>query len=117
MDGQKIIKFAAIQLLLEAQNYSGTIQSSSIIQCMTTLPLIHSSFALKGFLNAGTAVLSKRRAPTKVIAIDNFFLVQERLTMFPIMKGMEKESLTFHPYEQLVLAHQNNGHKAFQNRF
>jgi hypothetical protein len=66
MDGREIIKFAAIQLLFWRRKITQEpIQSSSIIQCMTTLPLIHSSFALKGFLNAGTSVLSKRRAPTK----------------------------------------------------
>jgi monoamine oxidase len=69
------IKFAVnIQLLLEAQNYSGTLFSqTSIIQEMYDhTSFDHSSFALKGFL-CGTSVLS-RGAPTKVITqLTTFF--------------------------------------------
>lgn len=97
-------------------HYSGTLFSqASIIQEMYD----HSSaddsgFALKGFLNAGTAVLSKAERTEKVVTqLTAFFGTEANDYIAYHEKVWSAETLTFYPYEQLVLPHQNNGHSLF----
>lgn len=99
------------------QNYSGTLFSqASIIQEMYDhTSFNHSGFALKGFLNAGTSVLSREERQQKVITQLTTFFGPEAVNYVSYHeKVWREESLTFHPYDQLVLAHQNNGHMVFQ---
>jgi len=99
------------------QNYSGTLFSqASIIQEMYD----HSNnddsgFALKGFLNGGTYTLSQEERKEKVLlqlvklygtGAGNYIAYYEKV--------WREEPLTFLPYEELVLGHENNGHPAYQ---
>ncbi len=113
------IKFAVAYTtpFWRVQNYSGTLFSqASIIQEMYDhTSFDHSGFALKGFLNTGTSVLSREERQQKVITqLTTFFGPEAANYVAYHEKVWREESLTFHPYEQLVLAHQNNGHMAFQ---
>jgi monoamine oxidase len=99
------------------QNYSGTLFSqASIIQEMYD----HSNnddsgYALKGFLNGGTYTLSQEERKEKVLLqlvklygteAGNYIAYHEKV--------WREEPLTFLPYEQLVLGHENNGHPEYQ---
>ncbi|MGZ9734527.1 flavin monoamine oxidase family protein [Flavobacterium sp. GNP002] len=98
-------------------NYSGTLFSqSSIIQEMYDHSTAdNSGFALKGFLNGGTAVLSLEERKEKVIAQLTTFFGPEATDYVCYYENVwREEPLTFEPYEQLVLAHQNNGHSLFK---
>jgi len=98
-------------------NYSGTLFSqASIIQEMYDHSTAdNSGFALKGFLNGGTAVLSMEERKEKVIAqLTTFFGPEAKDYVAYFENVWRKEPLTFQPYEQLVLAHQNNGHSLFK---
>ena len=98
-------------------NYSGTLFSqASIIQEMYDHSTAdNSGFALKGFLNGGTAVLSMEERKEKVIAQLATFFGPEATDYVAYYENVwREESLTFQPYEQLVLAHQNNGHSLFK---
>jgi monoamine oxidase len=76
----------------------------------------NSGFALKGFLNGGTAVLSFEERRDKVISqLVRFFGTDANDYLAYYEKVWREEPLTFQPYEQLVLAHQNNGHSLFKN--
>lgn len=99
-------------------HYSGTLFSqASIIQEMYDHSTAdNSGFALKGFLNGGTAVLSLEERKEKVIAqLATFFGSEANDYVAYYENVWREEPLTFHPYEQLVLAHQNNGHSLFNN--
>ena len=101
-------------------NYSGTLFSqASIIQEMYDHSTAdNSGFALKGFLNGGTAVLSMEERKEKVIAqLTTFFGPEAKDYVAYFENVWRKEPLTFQPYEQLVLAHQNNGHSIFKKPF
>ena len=101
-------------------NYSGTLFSqASIIQEMYDHSTAdNSGFALKGFLNGGTAVLSLEERKEKVIAqLTTFFGPEAKDYVAYFENVWRKEPLTFQPYEQLVLAHQNNGHSIFKKPF
>ncbi|SHL52028.1 flavin monoamine oxidase family protein [Flavobacterium xanthum] len=101
-------------------NYSGTLFSqASIIQEMYDHSTAdNSGFALKGFLNGGTAVLSMEERKEKVIAqLTTFFGPEAKDYVAYFENVWRKEPLTFQPYEQLVLAHQNNGHSLFKKPF
>ena len=98
-------------------NYSGTLFSqASIIQEMYDHSTAdNSGFALKGFLNGGTAVLSMEERKEKVIAQLTTFFGPEATDYVAYYENVwREEPLTFEPYEQLVLAHQNNGHSLFK---
>ncbi|MFV8321623.1 flavin monoamine oxidase family protein [Flavobacterium sp. LS2R12] len=98
-------------------NYSGTLFSqASIIQEMYDHSTAdNSGFALKGFLNGGTAVLSFEERKEKVIAQLTAFFGPEATDYVAYYENVwREEPLTFQPYEQLVLAHQNNGHSLFK---
>jgi monoamine oxidase len=98
-------------------NYSGTLFSqASIIQEMYDHSSAdNSGFALKGFLNGGTAVLSLEERKEKVIAQLTTFFGSEATYYIAYYENVWRdEPLTFKPYEQLVLAHQNNGHSLFK---
>lgn len=102
------------------KNYSGTLFSqASIIQEMYDHSTSdYSGFALKGFLNGGTSVLSQEERKRKVITqLTAFFgpVASDYVAYFE--KVWREEPLTFQPYEQLVLAHQNNGHSLFKKPF
>ncbi|MCW2119150.1 flavin monoamine oxidase family protein [Flavobacterium sp. 7A] len=75
-------------------------------------------FALKGFLNGGTNVLSKEERQSKVIQqlVQCFGKEAENYTAYH-EKVWRDEALTFFPYEDLVMAHQNNGHDLYQKSF
>ena len=101
-------------------NYSGTLFSqASIIQEMYD----HSTndykgFALKGFLNGGTYTMSKEERQEKVILqlTKLFGSDAERYVKYH-EKVWRKEPLTFFPYEQLVMGHENNGHAEYKKAF
>lgn len=99
-------------------NFSGTLFSqASIIQEMYDHSTAdNSGFALKGFLNGGTAVLSQEQRKEKVMAQLATFFGSEATNYVAYYENVwREEPLTFQPYEQLVLAHQNNGHSLFKN--
>ena len=98
-------------------HYSGTLFSQTgIIQEMYDHSTAdNSGFALKGFLNAGTAVLSLEERKEKVIAQLTTFFGPEANEYVAYYENVWREELfTFQPYEQLVLAHQNTGHSSFK---
>ncbi|MFE3867342.1 flavin monoamine oxidase family protein [Flavobacterium sp. LS2P90] len=100
------------------KNYSGTLFSqASIIQEMYDHSTAdNSGFALKGFLNGGTSVLSREERKEKVIAqLATFFGAKASGYVAYYENVWKEEPLTFQPYEQLVLAHQNNGHSLYKN--
>ncbi|SHM79076.1 flavin monoamine oxidase family protein [Flavobacterium xinjiangense] len=100
------------------KNYSGTLFSqASIIQEMYDHSTAdNSGFALKGFLNGGTSVLSREERKEKVIAQLATFFGPEATDYVAYYENVwREEPLTFQPYEQLVLAHQNNGHSSYKN--
>lgn len=101
-------------------NFSGTLYSqASIIQEMYD----HSSsdntkFALKGFLNGGTNTLSQEARKEKAIQqLIAFFGPDAKNYTAYYEKVWRDEPLTFLPYEQLIMAHQNNGHSMYKNSF
>ncbi|MCG9792198.1 flavin monoamine oxidase family protein [Flavobacterium algicola] len=78
----------------------------------------NSSFALMGFLNGSTNVLTKQARQDKVIKqlvqcygaeAENFVTYHEKV--------WREDILTFCPYNDLVMAHQNNGDALYQNSF
>jgi monoamine oxidase len=102
------------------KNYSGTLFSqASIIQEMYDHSTAdNSGFALKGFLNGATAVLSKEERQQKVIQQLITFFGPEASDYIAYFENVwREEPFTFHPYKELVLAHQNNGHPLFKNPF
>jgi len=98
-------------------HYSGTVFSqSSIIQEQYD----HSSsdglgFSLKGFLNGGTSTLSKEERQKKVVdqLLRMFGPAAENYTHY-YDKVWRDQRLTFAPYADLVMGHQNNGHPIFE---
>jgi monoamine oxidase len=101
-------------------NFSGTLFSqASIIQEMYDHSSAdHTKFALKGFLNGGTNTLSKEERKEKVIQqLIAFFGVEAKNYTAYYEKVWREEPLAFLPYEQLIMAHQNNGHAMYKNKF
>ena len=99
------------------QNYSGTLFSqASIIQEMYD----HSNndnngFALKGFLNGGTYTLSHAERKEKVLLqLTKLYGTEAGDYINYHEKVWREEPLTFLPYDQLVLGHENNGHPDYQ---
>jgi monoamine oxidase len=98
-------------------NYSGTLFSQvSIIQEMYD----HSTFdnkgyALKGFLNSGTQILSEGERKAKVIVqLTKLFGTEAENYVDYHEKVWRNEPLTFFPYEQLLMGHENNGHPDYR---
>ncbi|MBP2283905.1 monoamine oxidase [Flavobacterium sp. CG_23.5] len=73
-------------------------------------------FALKGFLNGGTNILSKEDRKAKVIAqlIKGFGPAAADYVGYH-EKVWRDDPLVFYPYETLVMGHQNNGHALYKN--
>jgi monoamine oxidase len=101
-------------------NFSGTLYSqASIVQEMYD----HSNaeqtkFALKGFLNAGTNTFTKEERKQKIIQqLVSFYGSEAANYSAYYEKVWRDEPLTFHPYEQLILGHQNNGNVLFKNTY
>lgn len=102
------------------KKYSGTLFSqASIIQEMYDHSTAdNSGFALKGFLNGGTSVLSLEQRKEKVTAqLTALFGLEAKDHIAYFENVWREEPLTFQPYEQLVLAHQNNGHSLYKKPF
>ena len=78
----------------------------------------NSAYALKGFLNGATNQLSVEERKTKVIAqLKKLFGSDAENFVAYYEKAWRDEPLTFCNYEDLVMAHQNNGHQLYQNSF
>jgi monoamine oxidase len=101
-------------------NFSGNLFSqASIIQEMYDHSNSdHSKFALKGFLNTSTNTLSKEERKEKVIQQLVYFFGPDAENIIEYYeKVWRDEPLTFQPYEQLIMGHQNNGHIMYKNTF
>lgn len=98
-------------------NFSGTLFShASIAQEMYDHSTYdNSGFALKGFLNGGSYTLTAAERKEKVIKqLSSLFGPEAEQYVAYHEKIWREEELTFVPYEQLVMAHQNNGHLAYK---
>ena len=94
------------------KNYSGTLYSqASIVQEMYDHSTAdNKGFALKGFLNGGLNVLSKEERKEKIILqLTKLFGAEAADYIEYHEKVWPEEVLTFFPYEELVLGHENNG--------
>ena len=102
------------------KNYSGTLYSqASIVQEMYD----HSSpdsngFALKGFLNGGANLLTLEERKEKIISqLTKLFGPEATDYIEYHEKIWTEEHLTFFPYEELVLGHENNGAPEYKQPF
>ena len=98
-------------------NYSGTLYSqASIIQEMYDHSTAdNKGFALKGFLNGGTYTLSQEERKEKVILqLTKFFGPEAGNYVKYHEKIWREEPLTFLPYEELVMGHENNGNAEYR---
>ena len=102
------------------KNYSGTLYSqASIVQEMYD----HSSpdnngFALKGFLNGGANLLTVEERKEKIISqLTKLFGPEATDYIEYHEKIWTEEHLTFFPYEELVLGHENNGVPEYKQPF
>ena len=102
------------------KNYSGTLYSqASIVQEMYD----HSSpdnngFALKGFLNGGANLLTVEERKEKIISqLTKLFGPEATDYIEYHEKIWTEEHLTFFPYEELVLGHENNGAPEYKQPF
>ncbi|WP_432222459.1 flavin monoamine oxidase family protein [Flavobacterium sp. TMP13] len=101
-------------------NYSGTLFSqASIIQEMYDHSTFdHNGYALKGFLNGGTHALSREERKEKVmLQLTKLFGTEANNYVDYHEKVWRDEPLTFFPYEQLLMGHENNGHPNYKNIF
>ena len=99
------------------KNFSGTLFShASIAQEMYDHTTFDSTgFALKGFLNGGSHTLTLAARQEKVIKqLTSLFGPEAENYLAYHEKVWREEELTFLPYEDLVMAHQNNGHAAYK---
>ena len=99
------------------KNFSGTLFShASIAQEMYDHTTFDSTgFALKGFLNGGSHTLTLAARQEKVInQLTSLFGPEAENYLAYHEKVWREEELTFLPYEDLVMAHQNNGHAAYK---
>jgi len=101
-------------------NYSGTLfsQASIITEMYDHSTFDNTGYALKGFLNGSTCILSSEERKIKVITqlkklfgsdAENYITYNEKV--------WRDEPLTFSNYDHLVMAHENNGHQLYQNSF
>lgn len=101
-------------------NYSGTLfsQASIITEMYDHSTFDNTGYALKGFLNGGTSILSSEERKIKVIAqLKKLFGSEAENYVTYNEKVWREEPLTFVNYEHLVMAHENNGHQLYQNSF
>lgn len=104
----------------KVSNYSGTLfsQASIITEMYDHSTFDNTGYALKGFLNGSTYVLSIEERKTKVIAqLKKLFGSDAENYITYSEKVWRDEPLTFFNYEHLVMAHENNGHQLYQNSF
>ena len=95
------------------KNFSGTLFShASIAQEMYDHSTFdNTGFALKGFLNGGSHTLTLAERQEKVIKqLTSLFGKDAENYLAYHEKVWREEELAFVPYEELVMAHQNNGH-------
>jgi len=99
-------------------HYSGTVFSqASIIQEQHD----HSSsdglgFSLKGFLNGSNHTLTKEEREQKVVEqLVRMFGPDAENYLNYYEKVWRDQELTFSPYADLVMGHENNGHPEFKN--
>ncbi|WP_366185333.1 NAD(P)/FAD-dependent oxidoreductase [Flavobacterium ovatum] len=72
-------------------------------------------FALKGFLNGGTNVLTKEERKEKVLTqLVKYFGAEAENHVEYHEKVWKEDPLAFFSYDSLVLAHKNNGHPEYQ---
>jgi monoamine oxidase len=101
-------------------NYSGTLfsQASIITEMYDHSTFDNTGYALKGFLNGSTSILSSEERKTKVIAqLEKLFGSDAKNYITYNEKVWRDEPLTFSNYDHLVMAHENNGHQLYQNSF
>ena len=101
-------------------NYSGTLfsQASIITEMYDHSTFDNTGYALKGFLNGSTSILSLEERKTKVITqLEKLFGSDAENYITYNEKVWRDEPLTFSNYDHLVMAHENNGHQLFQNSF
>jgi monoamine oxidase len=101
-------------------NYSGTLfsQASIITEMYDHSTFDNTGYALKGFLNGSTSILSLEERKTKVITqLEKLFGSDAENFVAYYEKVWRDEPLTFCNYDHLVMAHQNNGHQLYQNSF
>ena len=101
-------------------NYSGTLfsQASIITEMYDHSTFDNTGYALKGFLNGSTSILSLEERKTKVITqLEKLFGSDAENYITYNEKVWRDEPLTFSNYDHLVMAHENNGHQLYQNSF
>ena len=101
-------------------NYSGTLfsQASIITEMYDHSTFDNTGYALKGFLNGSTSILSLEERKTKVITqLEKLFGSDAKNYITYNEKVWRDEPLTFSNYDHLVMAHENNGHQLYQNSF
>ncbi len=101
-------------------NYSGTLfsQVSIITEMYDHSTFDNTGYALKGFLNGSTSILSLEERKTKVITqLEKLFGSDAKNYITYNEKVWRDEPLTFSNYDHLVMAHENNGHQLYQNSF
>jgi monoamine oxidase len=99
------------------KNFSGTLFShANIAQEMYDHSTFdNTGFALKGFLNGGAHTMTQQERQEKVIAqLSALFGSEAQNYVAYHEKVWREEQLTFLPYEELVMAHQNNGHSVYK---
>jgi len=99
------------------KNFSGTLFSqASIAQEMYDHSTFdNTGFALKGFLNGGSHTLTFEQRQEKVInQLSALFGSEAQNYVAYYEKVWRDEALTFTGYEDLVMAHQNNGHAMYK---
>jgi monoamine oxidase len=100
--------------------FSGTLFShASIAQEMYDhCSFDNTGFALKGFLNAGSYTLTAAEREEKVIKqLRSLYGPKAETYVAYHEKVWREEVLTFLPSEELVMAHQNNGHPDYKKPF
>ena len=101
-------------------NYSGTLfsQASIMTEMYDHSTFDNTGYALKGFLNGSTSILSSEERKTKVITqLEKLFGSDAENYITYNEKVWRDEPLTFSNYDHLVMAHENNGHQLYQNSF
>jgi monoamine oxidase len=102
------------------KRFSGTLFShASIAQEMYDHSTFdNTGFALKGFLNGGSYTLTAAEREEKVIKqLSSLYGPEAEKYVAYHEKVWREEVLTFLPYEELVMAHQNNGHPDYKKPF
>lgn len=102
------------------KNFSGSIfsQANIIQEQYDHSGFQNKTFALKGFLNAASAKMTKTEREERVIGqLVNLFGKEAQNYVAYFEKVWSQNELTFVPYETFVLPHQNNGNSIYKNSF